>query len=55
MTDVAQFLKVGDPVKVRVIGATKDGKYDLSIKQLEKREQRKERAAGSSPILLKTR
>ncbi len=41
VTDVAQFLKVGDTVKVRVIGATKDGKYDLSIKQLEKREEKK--------------
>ncbi len=41
VTDVAQFLKVGDSVKVRVIGTTKDGKYDLSIKQLEKREEKK--------------
>ena len=41
VTDVAQFLKVGDVVKVRVIGTTKDGKYDLSIKQLEKREEKK--------------
>lgn len=41
VTDIAQHLKVGDVVKVRVIGTTKDGKYDLSIKQLEKREERK--------------
>jgi len=41
VTDVAQHLKVGDMVKVRVIGSTKDGKYDLSIKQLEKREEKK--------------
>jgi S1 RNA binding domain protein len=41
VTDVAQHLKVGDTVKVRVIGVTKDGKYDLSIKQLEKREEKK--------------
>lgn len=41
VTDVAQHLKVGDTVKVRVIGTTKDGKYDLSIKQLEKREEKK--------------
>ncbi len=41
VTDVAQHLKVGDVVKVRVIGTTKDGKYDLSIKQLEKREEKK--------------
>jgi len=47
VTDVAQHLKVGDTVKVRVIGTTKDGKYDLSIKQLEKREEKKfERPAG---------
>ena len=39
VTDVAQHLKVGETVKVRVIGTTKDGKYDLSIKQLEKREE----------------
>lgn len=41
VTDINQHLKVGDPVKIRVIGVTKDGKYDLSIKQLEKREERK--------------
>lgn len=47
VTDVAQHLKVGDTVKVRVIGMTKDGKYDLSIKQLEKREEKKfERPSG---------
>ena len=47
VTDVAQHLKVGDTVKVRVIGTTKDGKYDLSIKQLEKREEKKfDRPAG---------
>jgi len=38
VTDINQFLKVGDTVRVRVVGVTKDGKYDLSIKQLEKRE-----------------
>jgi len=32
--DVGEHLKVGDPVKVKVVGVTKDGKYDLSIKQL---------------------
>ncbi|MFH1709759.1 MAG: S1 RNA-binding domain-containing protein [bacterium] len=41
VTDVSQHLKVGDTVKVRVTGMTKDGKYDLSIKQLEKREEKK--------------
>lgn len=43
VTDINQHLKVGDTVKVRVVGTTKDGKYDLSIKQLEKREVRSER------------
>jgi S1 RNA binding domain protein len=42
VTDINQHLKVGDTVKVRVIGTTKDGKYDLSIKQLEKREEKKQ-------------
>jgi S1 RNA binding domain protein len=50
VTDVAQHLKVGDTVKVRVIGVTKDGKYDLSIKQLEKREEKKfDRPSGGQP------
>ncbi len=48
VTDVAQHLKVGDTVKVRVIGVTKDGKYDLSIKQLEKREEKKFDRPGQS-------
>lgn len=47
VTDVGQHLKVGDTVKVRVIGVTKDGKYDLSIKQLEKREVRKHATTSS--------
>jgi len=46
VTDISQHLKVGDTVKVRVIGTTKDGKYDLSIKQLEKRDIKKP-ATGS--------
>jgi len=41
VTDINQHLKVGDIVKVRVVGTTKDGKYDLSIKQLEKQEPKK--------------
>jgi S1 RNA binding domain protein len=49
VTDVAQHLKVGDTVKVRVIGVTKDGKYDLSIKQLEKREEKKFDRPGGQP------
>lgn len=33
VTDINQFLKIGDMIKVRVLGKVKDGKYDLSIKQ----------------------
>ncbi len=44
VTDINQHLKVGDMVKVRVVGTTKDGKYDLSIKQLEKREVKRAEA-----------
>jgi len=36
VTDISKHLKVGDIIKVRVLGATKDGKYDLSIKQVGK-------------------
>ena len=34
--DIRQFLSVGDAVKVKVLGKTQDGKYDLSIKQASK-------------------
>lgn len=36
VTDVSKHLKVGDLVKVRVLGSAKEGKYDLSIKQVGK-------------------
>jgi len=36
VTDVSQHLKIGDLIKVKVLGATKEGKYDLSIKQVGK-------------------
>ena len=36
VTDVTKHLKVGDVVKVRVLGMAKEGKYDLSIKQVGK-------------------
>lgn len=36
VTDISKHLKVGDIVKVRVLGETKEGKYDLSIKQVGK-------------------
>ncbi len=34
VTDISRHLKVGDVVKVKVLGETKEGKYDLSIKQV---------------------
>jgi S1 RNA binding domain protein len=33
VTDINQFLKVNDVVKVRILGLVKDNKFDLSIKQ----------------------
>jgi len=36
VTDINQHLKVGDMVKVKVLGVAKEGKYDLSIKQVGK-------------------
>ena len=34
VTDVGKHLKIGDIVKVKVLGMAKEGKYDLSIKQV---------------------
>ncbi|MFA4967433.1 MAG: S1 RNA-binding domain-containing protein [Candidatus Margulisiibacteriota bacterium] len=39
VTDINQFLKVGDVVKVKVLGLVKESKYDLSIKQVGKPQQ----------------
>ena len=36
VTDIKQHLKVGDVVKVKVMAATRENKYDLSIKQVGK-------------------
>lgn len=36
VTDITKHLRVGDMVKVRVLGMAKEGKYDLSIKQVGK-------------------
>ena len=36
VTDISKHLKVGDQVKVKVLGMAKEGKYDLSIKQVGK-------------------
>ena len=38
VTDISKHLSVGDVIKVKVLGITKDGKYDLSIKQVGKIE-----------------
>lgn len=36
VTDVSKHIKIGDTVKVKVLGMAKEGKYDLSIKQVGK-------------------
>jgi len=36
VTDISKHLKVGDTVKVKILGMAKEGKYDLSIKQVGK-------------------
>lgn len=36
VTDIKQHLKVGEVVKVKVMAATRENKYDLSIKQVGK-------------------
>ncbi|MGB9612903.1 MAG: S1 RNA-binding domain-containing protein [Candidatus Margulisiibacteriota bacterium] len=36
VTDISKHLKVGDIIKVKVLRETKEGKYDLSIKQVGK-------------------
>lgn len=36
VTDITKHLRVGDIVKVRLLGMAKEGKYDLSIKQVGK-------------------
>ena len=36
VTDITKHLRVGDLVKVKVLGMAKEGKYDLSIKQVGK-------------------
>lgn len=34
VTDIKEHIKVGDSVKVKVLGIAKNNKYDLSIKQV---------------------
>ncbi|KAF0134580.1 MAG: S1 RNA binding domain protein [Candidatus Saganbacteria bacterium] len=56
VTDINQFIKVSDVVKVRVMSLVKPGKYDLSIKQAgkvyvptyHKRPSQKEKAIPGS-------
>ena len=36
VTDITKHINLGDMIKVRVLGITKEGKYDLSIKQVGK-------------------
>ena len=36
VTDIKQHIKVGDTIKVKVLGSVKEGKYDLSIKMVGK-------------------
>ncbi len=36
VTDIKQFIKVGDQVKIKVMGQVKPGKYDLSMKMVGK-------------------
>jgi len=53
VTDITKHLRVGDIVKVRVLGIAKNGKYDLSIKQVGKtvwqQKPRKTREEGGRP------
>lgn len=36
VTDITKHLRVGDVIKVKVLGSAKEGKFDLSIKQVGK-------------------
>jgi len=59
VTNIAEHLKVGDVVKVKVLGINNKGKYDLSIKQATRQEfaskmpllaqQPRERGRGREP------
>lgn len=35
VTDINQHVKIGEKVKIKVLGETKPGKYDLSMKRVE--------------------
>lgn len=53
VTDITKHLRVGDVVKVKVLGMAKEGKYDLSIKQVGKTawqaKPRRPREEGERP------
>jgi len=51
VTDISKHLNIGDLVKVKVLGMTKEGKYDLSIKQVGKTQfdSRKKRFPKDRP------
>jgi S1 RNA binding domain protein len=36
VTDISKHIKIGDLIKVKIMGMAKEGKYDLSIKQVGK-------------------
>lgn len=49
VADVNDFLKVGDPVKVKVLAITPEGKINLSIKQAQPTQATPQREHRSAP------
>ncbi len=56
VTDINQHLKIGETVKVKIMGLVKEGKYDLSIKMVGKTapvampERRRKEPSKERPI-----
>ncbi|MFH1826573.1 MAG: S1 RNA-binding domain-containing protein [bacterium] len=50
VTDLSKHLNIGDTVKVKVLGAAKAGKYDLSIKQVGKASWQPKRRVRSEDM-----
>ena len=48
--DINEHIKQGDEVKVKIIGIDKNGKINLSIRQAEKKEEKKACEKASGPI-----
>lgn len=51
VTDITKHVRIGDIIKVKVLGMAKEGKYDLSIKQVGKaawQPQRPRRQRGDA-------